>query len=204
MSSFILLNVKGGMKLSTVDIESKGTAEAGLAKVLKRAKAPALLGTWMWQKYKIFLYGYKEGRAGTESKHELPPPHDEVVMFGDACIIASLDKSADKPSPFTLEQYKKFFNHKIGGAEENAEENDDDDDGEDDIENDDEDEEDFDEEEDEVVGEEEDESGPIGGGDDEEEEEDMRPALRIKPSTGFKKIAKWMYAQELKPDDYPL
>jgi len=203
MSSFILLNAKGGMKLSTVEIDSKGTAETALAKLLKRAKAPALLGTWMWQKYKLFLYGYKEGRAGTESKHELPPPHDEIVMFGDACIIASLDKSAEKPAPFTLEQYKKFFNHKIGGAEENAEENDDDD-GDDDIENEDDDEDDFDEEEeDEAVGEDEDESGPIGD-DDEEEEEDMRPALRIKPSTGFKKIAKWMYTQELKPDEYPL
>lgn len=203
MSSFILLNAKGGMKVSTVEIPTGTTAEVALAKILKRAKSPALIGTWMWQKYKLFLYGYKEGRAGSENKHEMPPPHDEILLFGDSCIIASLEKCAEKPSPFTLDQYKKFFNHKIGGVEEVAEENDEDDVEEDMDDDDDEDEEDFDEEEEEA-GDDEEGGGVIEEGGDEEEEEDMRPALRIKPSTGFKKIAKWMYIPELKPDEYLL
>jgi len=202
MASFILLNAKGGMKLSTLEINGNGTADAALAKILKRAKSPLLIGTWMWQKYKIFLYGYKEGRAGTENKHEMPPPHDEVLLFGDSCIIASLEKSPEKPSPFTIEQYKKFFNNKIGGFEEITEENDEDD-GDEEIDEDEE--EDFDDDEDDVGVDEDDEGGVGGAGDeDEEEEEDMRPALRIKLSTGFKKIAKWMYIPELKPEEYPI
>ena len=37
-----------------------------------------------------------------------------------------------------------------------------------------------------------------------EEEEDVRPMLRIKPSSGFKKIAKWMHSPELVAEEYVL
>jgi len=198
MSSFILLSAKGTIKLSTVDDLTNGVENA-LGKSLKRAKPPALIGSWSWQKYKLFLYGYKEGRAGTENKNELPPPHDSVVLFGDCCVIASLDKSAEKPAVFTVDQYKKFFNVKFGGQddpddkgdeeEEEEEEEDEEDEGL---------EEDYDED-----GVEEDDEGEVIE-DEEDEEEEQKPTLRVKASAGFKKIAKWMYAAELEPEQYVL
>ena len=115
MSSFIVLGAKGTIKQSTLDADSN--TEDSLKKYLKRTKAPTLIGSWTWQKYKLFLYGFKEGRAGTENKHELPPPHDEVLLFGDACVVATLVKSSTKPCSFTTDQYKNFYNVKFGGFE---------------------------------------------------------------------------------------
>jgi len=200
MSSFIILTAKGEVKAASLGDVTAGV-EAAIGKALKRAKPPALVGTWTWQKYKLFLYGYKEGRTGTENKHELHEPHDELVLFGDAVIVASLDKSADKPAPFTAELYKKFYNSKGGGAYEDIEAGEDGEEEEDDDEEDmeEEEEEDFDDE-----GVEEDAVDDEDGAMDDEDEEDVRPMLRIKPSSGFKKIAKWMHSPELVAEEYVL
>uniref|UniRef100_A0A6C0KXJ8 Uncharacterized protein n=1 Tax=viral metagenome TaxID=1070528 RepID=A0A6C0KXJ8_9ZZZZ len=191
MSSFIVLSAKGDSKAGMLPA---GDIEQGLSKVLKRAKAPALIGSWPWQKLTLSLYGYKEGRAGTENKNELPPPHDEVLLFGDACIVA---KSGSAVTSFTVEQYKKFYNTKFGGFEDIG----DGEEEEEEEEEEDEEEEDFEEDE----GADEEDMDDTANHDDEDEEEvDVRPTLRIKSSGGFKKIAKWMSAQELKPEDYPI
>lgn len=190
MASFIVLSAKGAIK--SYNDALGDSIEQALGKALKRAKPPQLVGSWTWQKYKLFLYGYKEGRAGTENKHELPPPNDELQLFSDACIVASLEKSAEKSCPFTVEQYKKFYNSKFGGLEEEEDED----------EEEDEEEEDFDEDFDED-GLEEEEDGEVIEEEDEEEEYN-RPILKIKPSAGFKKIAKWMHSPELKSEEYIL
>jgi hypothetical protein len=201
MSSFVIINAKGDIKQGKIPDDITDNIENELAKALKRAKAPSFIGSWNWQKYKLFLYGYREGRAGTENKHDFHTPHNEVVLYGDALIIASLDMITKKPCPFTVENYKKFYNSK--------EENDtqDKDDG-DDIgdEDDDDDEEDVEEEEEEY---DDDDVDDEDGGEnyeilDDDDEEEIRPMLRIKSSTGFKKIAKWMYSPELTPDEYVL
>lgn len=192
MSSFILLAAKGSVKQGKLPDLKEGIENA-LGKVLKRAKGPGLIGSWTWQKYKLYLYGYKEGRAGTENKNELAAPYDEEVIYGDACIVASLDKSALKPAEFTADQYKKFYNSKF-------EEEDGDDDGEEDEDEEDEvEEEDYDDELEEE--EEEEETGEVV---DDEDEEERRPALLVKPSAGFKKIAKWMHQPELVAEEYVL
>lgn len=202
MSSFIVLGAKGTIKQASFE-ESVDT-EDSLKKYLKRTKAPNLIGSWTWQKYKLFLYGYKEGRAGTENKHELPPPNDEALLFGDACVVASLLKNQNKPSPFTVDQYKKFYNTKFGGFEdidgESADEEGDGEEDEEDVEGDDEEEELAEDE----LGEEEEDSAEILGAVDDDEEEDRRPVLKIKQSGGFKKIAKWMHSPELQEEAYPL
>jgi hypothetical protein len=191
MSSFILLAAKGSVKQGKLPDLKEGIENA-LGKVLKRAKGPGLIGSWTSQKYKLYLYGYKEGRAGTENKNELAAPYDEEVVYGDACIVASLEKSPLKPADFTADQYKKFYNSKF---EEEDDGEDDDEDEEDDVEE----EEDYD---DELEEEEEEEEG--GEAIEEEEEEERRPALLVKPSAGFKKIAKWMHQPELVAEEYPL
>lgn len=199
MSSFILLSAKGDIKSGTLgDVAKLGGIEAALSKALKRAKAPTLIGSWTWQKFKLFLYGFKEGRAGTENKHELPPPHDELLLFGDACIVASLEKSAEKPTTISVDMYKKFYNSKFGGFEDLGDEDSDDDDEE---------EEEEEEEEDYVEGddEEEEEDEEVLGEEEEEEEEQAKPTLLVKTSgSTFKKIAKWMHAQPLQKEEYPL
>lgn len=206
MSNFILLGAKGTIKATSFGDIADGV-EVALGKTLKRAKAPQLIGSWTWQKYKLFLYGYKEGRAGTENKNELPPPNDSVILFGDCCVVASLDKKVDSPSPFTVDQYKKFYNTKFGGFEDiqegvkggSAADGED----EDDEEEEEEDEDDI-EEEYEDDGVEDDEEGEVLEEEDVEEEEEEKPMLKIKPTAGFRKIAKWMHAAELEPETYVL
>lgn len=204
MSSFIILAAKGEVKSSILNV-GEGTVPAAISKALKRAKAPELVGTWSWQKCTLFLYGYKEGRAGTENKHDLLAPHDEVTLFGDAVIIASNDKSVEAGiTSFTADQYKKFYNSKGGGDIADADEVDDDDIGQSDDEDDElgqSEEEDYEEE---VAAEDEEGLAEDVAADDDEEAEDVRPMLRIKSSAGFKKIAKWMHAPELSPEEYVL
>jgi hypothetical protein len=191
MSSFILLAAKGSVKQGKLPDLKEGIENA-LGKVLKRAKGPGLIGSWTYQKYKLYLYGYKEGRAGTENKNELAAPYEEEVVYGDACIVASLEKNPLKPAEFTADQYKKFYNSKFA----------DDDDGEDD--EDEEEDEDVEEEDYEEELEEEEEEEEDGEVLEEEDEEERRPVLLVKPSAGFKKIAKWMHQPELVAEEYPL
>jgi hypothetical protein len=197
MSSFIILSAKGGVKASTLETES--TIEASIAKALKRAKGPALVGSWTWQKLRLSLYGYKEGRAGTENKHELPAPHDKVALFGDACVVASTDKSGTKPANLSADLWKKFYNTKTGAYDEEDDE-DEEDEEEEDEEEEIEEEEEYEEEE---MGEEEADDGEVDGA-VEEEEEEIRPTLRSKTGASFKKIPKWMHVSELTPDEYVL
>lgn len=205
MSSFIILAAKGEVKSSILNIGEGVAVEAAISKALKRAKAPEFIGIWSWQKCTLFLYGYKEGRAGTENKHDLLAPHDEVTLFGDAVIIASNDKSLEAGiTSFTADQYKKFYNSKGGGDIADADEVDDDEIGQSDDEDDElgqSEEEDYEEE---VVEDEEGLAEDVAAGDDDEDAEDVRPMLRIKSSAGFKKIAKWMHAPELVAEEYVL
>lgn len=189
MSSFILLSAKGAVKQGQLLDLSEGVENA-LGKSLKRAKPPSLIGSWVYQKYKLYLYGYKEGRSGTENKNDVPSPYDEETLYGDACIIASLEKNAAKPADFTLEQYKRFYNSKEDADDEDDNMVEGEDDEEEELEEEYDDEQEYDEEEEAVL--------------DEEEEEEKRPALLVKASTGFKKIAKWMHQPELVAEQYVL
>ena len=59
---------------------------AAAGAILRRATLPELIGTWTWKAaagtQTLHLYGYKSGKAGTENKHELPPPFDNK---NDSC-----------------------------------------------------------------------------------------------------------------------
>jgi hypothetical protein len=193
MSSFIVLTAKGGIKVSTLDTTTG--VEAGIAKAFKRAKGPLLVGSWTWQKMKFTLYGYKEGRAGTENKHELPLPFDTTVLFGDACVVGSLEKGGSTVVNLTADHWKRFYNSKTGAFEEEEEEEEEDEDDEDDEE----------ELEDEIDEEEVDDDVAPGEVEEEEEVEDEMPVLKSKVvGVAFKKIPKWMHVAELVSDEYVL
>jgi hypothetical protein len=200
MSSFIVLAAKGEVKAATLGPFEAGNIELAISKALKRTKSPTMIGSWSWQKYTLYLYGYKEGRKGTENTHELLAPHDELVLYGDAVIIASIDNNNESPISFTPENYKKFYNSKGGGDIADGDDDDEEDDDEHELDDEEEEEEDYEEEEavdDEEV------AADVGGNYDEEDEE-VRPMLRIKSSSTFKKIAKWMHSPELSAEDYVL
>jgi hypothetical protein len=51
-----------------------------------------------------------EGKAGTENKHELPPPHDGELLFGDAIVVSTA-------GDFTAEGWAEFYDKAFGGFE---------------------------------------------------------------------------------------
>ena len=115
MSSGCILTVKGEVKKCKI---TETTMQA-FQTILKRKTEPEILGEYEYGTLKLTLIGYKEGRAGTENKHELPPPLDDQIFFGDIVLIASkIDKDWNSPVPFTLEQYEKFYSKQFGGFDE--------------------------------------------------------------------------------------
>jgi len=68
-----------------------------------------------WQLFDdtIIIYGWENGEAGDENKHELPPPIDSSLYFGDL-IMFRLDDNG-KLSNFSKEEYDIFIEHHMEG-----------------------------------------------------------------------------------------
>ena len=165
--------------------------------ILRRTSAPVLIGSWKWNGHVLYVFGYKTGKAGTENKHELPPPHDSGLLFGEALVIATKGNAAVS---FNSTEYTKFYNEAYGGFEDL---------GSDDSEEEDEEEEEEEEveEEAEVEAEKEDEEeAEADEGEDEEEEEPARPAPKpaAKAKRGGKRVPAWYTQADMEPEPYRL
>jgi len=117
--------------VNAVVLSSKGEAKRGKLKLtddceltiqaiqayFKKKSEPTQLGYYEYESYLLFLFGYKDGKAGTENKHEMPPPYDNLIAFGDMLLIASQERTWERPCQFTPEQYAKFYEQAMGGFE---------------------------------------------------------------------------------------
>lgn len=113
MVAVIILNANGeskGLKTSAI---AAGQAPNGttVAKALRKTKAAETIGTYKWKGATLTVWGWKEGKAGTENKHELPPPLDEVLLFGDALVTSSA-------GDISTEDWATFYDAAFGGFEE--------------------------------------------------------------------------------------
>lgn len=195
---------------------NKPTAAAAAA-VVRRATPPDAIGTWKWKDHTVHLFGYKTGKADTENKHELPPPHDKVLLFGEAVLFATLNKTGVLAT-FGTADYTKFYNETLGGFDDIGSEDSDTDDEEDEEEG-----EEVEEEAaaEEVGAEEEEEESESESEEEEEDEEEAPPpvarvAVRRAPAargTGArsaaakrnaKKLPAWYSIPPLKAEPYLL
>jgi len=115
----LLLVAKGDVKkVKLLDTkETKTLTEKSLQDIVKKKTAITELGTYVYSEYTLTLFGYTTGKAGTENKHELPPPLDGTY-FSDILLIASkADSSWKNPVGFTQEEYEKFYQKAFGGFE---------------------------------------------------------------------------------------
>ena len=187
----VVLQTKGDTKQSKIEItgEIEDEIPTRIAKILRKTKLPSKIGSWTYQKGALELWGYKEGRAGTENKHELPPPVDSTLIFGDAIMIAL--NEAEEATNFTTAQYTKFYTQIFQGFESL----DDEDDDEDEI--------DEDEEDDVEVEAEAEAEVEVEVEVEEEEEVEVKAApKREYASARNKKIPKWAMAAELEEEEY--
>jgi len=158
---------------------------AGAGALLRRTTNPEYIGSWKWNAITVHLFAYKAGKAGTENKHELPPPHDTVLLFGEALLCATQN---DVLVSFGSNEYKTFYNDINKGFE------------------------DLDSEDDEMSGESEEEEEAEEEAEEEEEEPEVEeeeedeaptPVLKIvKSKKASKKIPAWFSIPELEPEPY--
>lgn len=204
MQTCVVLQPKATTRNAQLPTGSEAPSAALAATILRRATAPELIGTWKWNTQVLHLFAYKTGKAGTENKHELPPPHDNVLLFGEAVLFAT-NKDGALVS-FNSTEYTKFYNQALGGFDDLGSEDSDTDD-----------EEPADEEEAEVEAEVEEVEEEAEADDDEksvaeeleedDEEADVprRPAPKIvKAKRTNKKMPTWYTLPELVPEPYKL
>jgi DNA-directed RNA polymerase subunit M/transcription elongation factor TFIIS len=126
----LLLSAKGDVKkLKLLDTKTSATLnEAALQDSIKKKTKLSELGQYPFGSLTLTLFGYTTGKAGTENKHELPPPLDTTLYFGDILVVAS-SKSATWKTPIsiTVEQYEKWYQNAFDGFEDLDEEDDEDD-----------------------------------------------------------------------------
>lgn len=119
-TSILLLTSTGDMKSGKLVIKSEATGcqLSDIQTYLKKKKVPTQIGTYSWKSNTLFLFGYTDGKAGTENKHELPPPHDTQLIFGDIVVMMSKDKrSFAKPLPIKQDDYETFYTQVFEGFE---------------------------------------------------------------------------------------
>ncbi len=172
MVQVVLLSANGESRTLKTGAITGVPNGAGVAKAVRKVRPAELIGTYTWKDAKLQLWGWKEGKAGTENKHELPPPHDEGLYFSDIVVADGTGKD------FTVEEWKTFYHEAFKGFEDlddsasEADVNGDEEtELEEEVEEDEEEEDDEDAEED-SEGEEEEEEDDEDAGDEEEEEDD--------------------------------
>lgn len=113
-ASALILTASGDVKPGKITLtagEKIPSAET-IQKYYRRKVVPNTIGTYMSGTTQLQLFGYKEGKVGQENKHELPPPYDKVILFGDIVLLAVKDNEIQ---PYTVEDYHEFYNRAFGG-----------------------------------------------------------------------------------------
>ena len=128
MTSILVLTQKAEVKSGKLNVEAgKEVTLEIIQKYFKKKTEPEILGTYNYKSLTLFLFGYTTGKVGTENKHELPPPHDSQLVFGDIILLASKsENSFMNPVPFKLEDYEVFYSKAYGGFDELDEEDEED------------------------------------------------------------------------------
>ena len=114
MSSVLILTQKAEVKAAK--LPSTNVTFKDIQKYFKKKSEPEVLGTYTYRTLVLYLIGYTSGKAGSENKHEFPPPHDTILAFGDIMLVVSKDEhSFANPVAFKPEDYELFYSKAFGG-----------------------------------------------------------------------------------------
>lgn len=112
----ILLTQKAEVKQCKAPLQNGSLTLQAIQTHMKRKELPEILGTYRYKKNTLTLLGFTKGKAGSENKHELPPPLDSSLYFGDIMLIASVSpNNYTKPTSFKAEEYEAFYTKSFGG-----------------------------------------------------------------------------------------
>lgn len=194
----VILQPKGTLRTANIPpalTQQEGVLSAeDVGAILRRATSPEAIGVWKWGTTLLHLYGYKTGKTGTENQHDLPPPHQDVKLFGEAVILATTG-AASHPTlaTFNTEAFQQFIKEAADEDEEDFDSEDEDaeEDGEESVVSEEEDEDEEDEDEDTKS------QAPLL--DEEEEEAPPVPVKIPKAKRSNKKTPAWFALPELTP-----
>jgi len=222
MVQVVILSVNGEQRtMKTMAFAAGAATGASIAKALRKVKPAEVISTYKFKEDTLTVWGWKDGKAGTENKHELPPMSDGTdapLIFSDAVVVGTKD--------FTVDEYSVFYETAFGGFEDLESEDEEEDEYEEDAEAEaeaevEEEEEEVEEEEEEEEEEEDvdddcyDDGDENGGGgkrraprrravaSPEYRRIDMGLRSRVKlPSPPGKRAPKWQTAEELEAEEY--
>ena len=118
----VVLSIKGDPKKATLSLtDDRSLTMEIIQKHFKKKEIPELVCQYETNRMVLSIIGYKKGKKGTENKIELPDPHLETVLFGDAIVIASHTPKWDQTLTYTVDQWNAFYQEQ-GGEEEEDEE----------------------------------------------------------------------------------
>jgi DNA-directed RNA polymerase subunit M/transcription elongation factor TFIIS len=123
----VILTQKGDVKQGKCK-QSNGLASIGAA--LKKKEAPSVLGHYTYKNKVLWLFGYVEGKSGTENQHHLPPPLEGMTFYGDILVLCS-NQATDSvralrdATHFKNTDYEQFYTQVLEG-DDMSEEGDDD------------------------------------------------------------------------------
>jgi hypothetical protein len=116
MVQVVVLSTNGESRSMKTVAFAAGEATGDLvAKALRKKKAAEIIGTYTYKDQTLTVWGWQEGKAGTENKHELPPlpnGNESALLFGDLMVTA--------PTDFTAEKWATFYEEAFGGFEDIA------------------------------------------------------------------------------------
>ena len=82
---FNVIVLKKGGDLSTLELNEKEGVRKSLKKITNNYYEKK--GGWEIDNKKYTIYGGNEQTAGNENKHDIPPPYDTDLFFGDMFIL---------------------------------------------------------------------------------------------------------------------
>jgi hypothetical protein len=111
----LILTTQADIKTAKISLgkDEKTPSLESIQKYYRRKTAPQALCVYPYGVIQLHLYGYKEGKAGQENKHELPPPHDKLTIYGDIVLLATRNGDIIQ---FSTEEYQEFYNRQFGGG----------------------------------------------------------------------------------------
>ena len=114
MTKAVILDMVG--KKKEVRIDNKTILKKQIKNILKNKGFGIAqeLGSWAYNNNEVKIYGWEDGKAGKENKHEMPPPYDTNLYFGDLLVV-NLKKN--DLINFTKKDYNIFFEEMYGGFE---------------------------------------------------------------------------------------
>jgi hypothetical protein len=123
-TKFVMLNKNGNVTNKKFAFD--GNIEDLLIKVtrMKMPCKPIKLYSYIFNSFRIDIWGFIEGKAGQENTHDLPPnakcyhteymKSDTDLLFGD---VFALKYKGSEPIDFEIDEYAEIYTKLFGGFE---------------------------------------------------------------------------------------